>query len=127
MPCCKLAHRLWNDSKRPVSRRWSFWASLQHLRPQRELRHPAQAPHSLCANVIPLDFLAVEELDISDVNRTCIGIGRKILAAARLTGRYQLHLVYISNFKCGPDSYIKSYMTMLRQARALLQFDGALQ
>ena len=36
--------------------------------------------------------------------------GRKILEAARLAGvRPNLHLVYISNFKCGPDSYIKHF------------------
>ena len=34
----------------------------------------------------------------------------KILSAARLAStRPNLHVVYISNFKCGPDSYIKPF------------------
>jgi predicted nucleotide-binding protein (sugar kinase/HSP70/actin superfamily) len=52
--------------------------------------------------------------------------GRRILAAARLTRRYpNLHLVYISNFKCGPDSYIKSFIDEAAGKPSLvLQFDG---
>ena len=36
-----------------------------------------------------------------------------------------LHLIYISNFKCGPDSYIKSFLNDASGKPALvLQFDG---
>ena len=36
--------------------------------------------------------------------------GQKILEAARLVAaRANLHMVYITNFKCGPDSYIKHF------------------
>ena len=50
----------------------------------------------------------------------------RILAAARITRRQRnLHVVYISNFKCGPDSYIKSFMNEAAGKPGLvLQFDG---
>jgi len=79
------------------------------------------------ANVIPMDFLALDAEDISDVNANMYwASGRRILAAAQLTRRYpDLHLVYISNFKCGPDSYIKSFLDDASGKPALvLQFDG---
>jgi len=79
------------------------------------------------ANVIPMDFLSLDAEDISDVNANMYWFsGRRILAAAKLTRRYpDLHLVYISNFKCGPDSYIKSFLDDAAGKPALiLQFDG---
>ena len=79
------------------------------------------------ANVIPLDFLPLEKEDISEINDNMYwNSGRLILAAARITRRYSnLHLVYISNFKCGPDSYIKSFVHEASgKPSLLLQFDG---
>ncbi len=79
------------------------------------------------ANVIPMDFLPLDLEDITEVNPNMYwNSGRKILAAARLTRRYRnLHLVYITNFKCGPDSYIKSFMQDASGKPSLvLQFDG---
>ncbi len=79
------------------------------------------------ANVIPLDFLPVDVEDIADINPNMYwNSGRKILAAAKITKRYpNLHIVYISNFKCGPDSYIKSFMDDAGGKPGLvLQFDG---
>jgi predicted nucleotide-binding protein (sugar kinase/HSP70/actin superfamily) len=79
------------------------------------------------ANVIPMDFLPVEGEDITDVNPNMYwNSGRRILAAARITRRRRnLHVVYISNFKCGPDSYIKSFMNEASGKPGLvLQFDG---
>ena len=39
--------------------------------------------------------------------------------------RPNLHLVYITNFKCGPDSYIKHFAREAAGAPLLvLQFDG---
>jgi predicted nucleotide-binding protein (sugar kinase/HSP70/actin superfamily) len=79
------------------------------------------------ANVIPLDFLPLEEEDVSEINDNMYwNSGRLILAAARITRRYpNLHLVYISNFKCGPDSYIKSFVNDASgKPSLLLQFDG---
>jgi predicted nucleotide-binding protein (sugar kinase/HSP70/actin superfamily) len=52
--------------------------------------------------------------------------GQKILAASRMIiTRPNLHLIYISNFKCGPDSYIKHFTREAAGAPLLvLQFDG---
>jgi predicted nucleotide-binding protein (sugar kinase/HSP70/actin superfamily) len=78
-------------------------------------------------NVIPLDFLPLEDEDITDVNPNMYwNSGRRILAAASITRRNpNLHLVFISNFKCGPDSYIKSFVDDAAGKPGLvLQFDG---
>jgi len=78
-------------------------------------------------NVLPMDVLPLDTEDITDVNPNMYwNSGRRILAAARLTRRFDnLHLVYISNFKCGPDSYIKSFLDEAAGKPSLvLQFDG---
>jgi predicted CoA-substrate-specific enzyme activase len=78
-------------------------------------------------NVLPMDFLPLDFEDITDVNANMYwNSGRQILAAAQLTRRHpNLHLVYISNFKCGPDSYIKSFLDDAAGKPSLvLQFDG---
>ena len=37
----------------------------------------------------------------------------------------KLHIVYITNFKCGPDSYVKHFITEVSGRPFLtLQFDG---
>ncbi len=79
------------------------------------------------ANIIPMDFLPLDEEDISEVNANMYwNSGRRILAAARITRRNRnLHLVYVTNFKCGPDSYIKSFLNDASGKPGLvLQFDG---
>jgi len=78
-------------------------------------------------NVIPMDFLPVDSIDISDVNDNMYwNSGRKILAAAKIVSLYSnLHIIYLTNFKCGPDSYIKHYVTQASGKPFLsLQFDG---
>ncbi|MGO8731283.1 MAG: acyl-CoA dehydratase activase [Terriglobia bacterium] len=78
-------------------------------------------------NVLPMDFLPLDLEDITEVNPNMYwNSGRRILAAAQLTRRRRnLHLVYISNFKCGPDSYIKSFLDDAAGKPSLvLQFDG---
>lgn len=78
-------------------------------------------------NVIPMDFLPLDNEDILDVNDNMYwNSGRRILQAARLAKRHpDLHVVYISNFKCGPDSYIKSFLDdATGKPSLILQFDG---
>jgi predicted CoA-substrate-specific enzyme activase len=78
-------------------------------------------------NVLPMEVLPLDEEDISEVNPNMYwNSGRRILAAARIVSRNpNLHLVYISNFKCGPDSYIKSFVDEAAGKPSLvLQFDG---
>jgi len=78
-------------------------------------------------NVIPFDFLPLEDEDIREINNNMYwNSGRRILAAARIVARYpNLHLVFVSNFKCGPDSYIKSFVDdAAGKPGLILQFDG---
>lgn len=79
------------------------------------------------ANVIPLDFLVTGTEFVDDLHPNMYWTsGRKILEAARLVSqRKNLHLVYVTNFKCGPDSYIKYFARQVCGAPMLvLQFDG---
>jgi predicted CoA-substrate-specific enzyme activase len=78
-------------------------------------------------NVIPLDFLPLDSEDVSDVNDNMFWhSGRLVLAAAKIVGRTPgLHPLYISNFKCGPDSYLKSFLDdACSKPSLVLQFDG---
>jgi predicted CoA-substrate-specific enzyme activase len=78
-------------------------------------------------NVIPMDLLPVDEEDITEVNDNMYwNYGRKILGAAKIVGRHpNLHILYLTNFKCGPDSYIKHFVVNASGKPFLtLQFDG---
>jgi predicted nucleotide-binding protein (sugar kinase/HSP70/actin superfamily) len=88
---------------------------------------PRKLRHRYGANVIPLDFLVTGREPIADLHSNMFWIsGRKILEAARVAaGHANLHVVYITNFKCGPDSYIKHFAREAAGAPLLvLQFDG---
>ncbi len=88
---------------------------------------PRKLRHHYGANVIPLDFLVTGRELVEDLHPNMYwASGRKILEAARLAAaRPNLHLIYISNFKCGPDSYIKYFTRQTAGAPLLvLQFDG---
>jgi predicted nucleotide-binding protein (sugar kinase/HSP70/actin superfamily) len=79
------------------------------------------------ANVVPLDFLVTGMEAVEDLHPNMYwASGRKILEAARLAAaRPNLHVIFISNFKCGPDSYIKYFTRHTAGAPLLvLQFDG---
>ncbi|HSB70448.1 MAG TPA: acyl-CoA dehydratase activase [Candidatus Methylomirabilis sp.] len=78
-------------------------------------------------NVVPMDCLPLGDLDIRDVNDNMYWhTGRRILAAGKLVGSLaNLHIVYITNFKCGPDSYLKHFLGAASGKPYLnLQFDG---
>ncbi len=77
-------------------------------------------------NVIPMDFLPLKGIEVSDVVPNMYwNYGRKILQAAKLVGEHErLHIIYLTNFKCGPDSYIKHYIRAASGKPFLtLQFD----
>ena len=79
------------------------------------------------ANVIPLFFLPLDGIDIEDEGSNMFwNYGRKILQAAKYASeRKNLHLIYITNFKCGPDSYIKHFCNRASARPWLaLQFDA---
>jgi len=61
---------------------------------------------------IPQDFMPVEEVDIlSKFENMFWHYGRMILAAATLASKDdRLDVLYISNFRCGPDSFLAKLM-----------------
>jgi predicted CoA-substrate-specific enzyme activase len=78
-------------------------------------------------NLIPIDFIPLEGIDVRDVNDSMFwDFGMKILKTARFVSQNpRLDLIYITNFKCGPDSYIKHFVNdALRKPFLVLQFDG---
>jgi predicted CoA-substrate-specific enzyme activase len=88
---------------------------------------PRKLRHRYGANVIPIDFVVTGREPVADLHPNMYWTsGRKILAASRLaSSRPNLHVIYISNFKCGPDSYIKHFTREAAGAPLLvLQFDG---
>ena len=77
-------------------------------------------------NVIPLDFLPLWGIDTRDVTPNMFwNYGRKILQAARIVSEHpNLHIIYMTNFKCGPDSYVKHFIRDASPEPFLvLQFD----
>ncbi len=78
-------------------------------------------------NVIPMDCLPIKGIDIRDVNGNMYwSYGIKILQASKFVAKHpNLHIIYITNFKCGPDSYIKHFVTKASEKPYLtLQFDS---
>lgn len=78
-------------------------------------------------NCIPMDFLELEDIDTRDINENMYwNLGRLCLAAAKVAGLYDnLHIIYITNFKCGPDSFVKHFIQKASGKPFLtLQFDG---
>jgi len=76
---------------------------------------------------IPLDFLDTAAVDIRDVNDNMYwNLGRRVLAAAKIVGAHpNLHILHITNFKCGPDSFVKHFIRRASGKPFLsLQFDG---
>jgi len=77
-------------------------------------------------DVLPMDFLPLNGIDVSGFHENMFwNYGKKIMQAAIFVGRMKnLHLVYFTNFKCGPDSYIKHFVRDAVGAPYLtLQFD----
>jgi predicted CoA-substrate-specific enzyme activase len=78
-------------------------------------------------NVIPMHFLDMEDIDIEHINSNMYwNYGKKILqSAAMFADDPAFDLIYITNFKCGPDSFIKQYVRdAIGRPFLALQFDG---
>ncbi len=78
-------------------------------------------------NLVPVDALPLDGIDVSDINNNMYwAYGRRILAAAKLVREHEnLHIIYITNFKCGPDSFLKGFIRPASGKPFLtLQFDG---
>ncbi|MGZ8460440.1 MAG: acyl-CoA dehydratase activase [Candidatus Deferrimicrobiaceae bacterium] len=91
------------------------------------LNVPGKLRDQYGANVIPIDFLPIDGIDIREIHDNMFwNYGRKIIAAARwCRNRPKFHIIYITNFKCGPDSFIRHFIRKASDASSLsLQFDG---
>jgi len=78
-------------------------------------------------NVLPLDFLPLDEKVLDDLHPNVFwNSGRRILAAGRFARSHaNVHMIYLTNFKCGPDSFIKHFLREIAPSPFLiLQFDG---
>ena len=78
-------------------------------------------------NVLPLDFLPLDDRTVDDLHPNMFwNSGRRILEAGRFARENKgIHVVYITNFKCGPDSFIKHFLRDVAGMPFLvLQFDG---
>jgi predicted CoA-substrate-specific enzyme activase len=78
-------------------------------------------------NVLGFDCIAPEEDDLRRYKETMFwSYGARLLAtAAFVRRRPHLHVIYITNFKCAPDSYVKHYVAGASGRPFLtLQFDG---
>jgi len=87
---------------------------------------PAKLRRYYGVNIIPFDFLPLWGMDTYAVTPNMFwSYGRKILQAAEVVAAHpNLHIIYMTNFKCGPDSYVKHYMGAASPDPFLvLQFD----
>jgi predicted nucleotide-binding protein (sugar kinase/HSP70/actin superfamily) len=78
-------------------------------------------------NVLPMDCLPLDSIPLKEsVQDMYWNSGRLILAAGQLARQNaNLHVIYITNFKCGPDSFIKHALgEIVGPAFLVLQFDG---
>jgi predicted nucleotide-binding protein (sugar kinase/HSP70/actin superfamily) len=79
-------------------------------------------------NILPVDALPVAEIDSRDIcDNMYWSYGRRILAAGKLVAAHpNLHMIYVTNFKCGPDSFLKGFVRPAAEGKPFLtlQFDG---
>lgn len=76
---------------------------------------------------VPLDFLPLKETlkeIYSDYDMMYWPNGQKILAGARMVARdSRLHAVYITNFRCGPDSFLSHFVRNELKGKPYLQLE----
>ena len=90
------------------------------------LNVPTKLRNSYGVDVIPYDLLPTDNIQIDDIAEYMFwGYGKKILSASRfMSERDNLHMIYITNFKCGPDSFVKHFAReALGKPFLILQFD----
>lgn len=78
----------------------------------------------LGVQAIPLDFLPLHDVDLSDQEHMYWRSGQKIIAAARsIRAHPGLSPVYITNFGCGPDSFITHFFRTEMGGKPYLQLE----
>lgn len=90
------------------------------------LNIPAKLKTSYGVDAIPFDLLPTADIEITDIAEYMFwNYGKKILSTARfIANRPDLHIIYITNFKCGPDSFVKHFAKdAVKKPFLVLQFD----
>jgi predicted nucleotide-binding protein (sugar kinase/HSP70/actin superfamily) len=84
-----------------------------------------QKLHRLGILALPMDLLPLAEVDITGlVSNMFWHSGQRILAAARLVRRDpRLQAVYVTNFACGPDSFLRSFFRAAMQGKPFLELE----
>ncbi len=84
-----------------------------------------QKMRSLGVWSIPMDFLDLDaEMGRPDLAEMYWRYGQKILAAAHIVRRHpQLYAVYITNFGCGPDSFIAHFFNRVMEGKPHLEIE----
>ncbi|MCX8035767.1 MAG: acyl-CoA dehydratase activase [Candidatus Sumerlaeia bacterium] len=74
---------------------------------------------------IPLDMLPLDEMPLPDEWRRIYWCyGQKIIKAAEwIRGNPRLHAVYMTNFSCGPDSFLLSFFNYIMGDKPHLQIE----
>ena len=78
----------------------------------------------LGVQAIPMDYLPLHEVDLSGQEGMYWRSGQKIIAAARfLRDHPDLFPIYITNFGCGPDSFITHFFRREMAGKPYLQLE----
>ena len=78
----------------------------------------------LGVQALPMDFLPLSEVDLSEQQNLYWRSGQKILAAAKIIMQDpRLYPVYITNFGCGPDSFITHFFKQEMAGKPFLQLE----
>ncbi len=78
----------------------------------------------LGVQAIPMDFLPLHSVDLSGHENMYWRSGQKIIAAARFIREHpNLYPVYITNFGCGPDSFITHFFRQEMGGKPFLQLE----
>ncbi|MFH1059881.1 MAG: acyl-CoA dehydratase activase [Pseudomonadota bacterium] len=79
----------------------------------------------LGVQALPLDYLDLEpEIGRPEIAEMYWRYGQKILAAGAIVrANPQLHAVYLSNFGCGPDSFIEHFFNQVMAGKPYLQIE----
>ena len=74
---------------------------------------------------IPLDMLPLDSVpDDDDLKDMYWGYGQKILRAAKIIRSHpNLFAIYITNFGCGPDSFITHFFKKIMEGKPFLQLE----
>ncbi len=89
--------------------------------PGANLRLPEKLA-SLGLTVLPMEMLPLEEEELGpEFHNMFWDYGRHMLEAARLVARTEnLYAVHLTNFGCGPDSFVQTYVQEIMGAKPLL-------